>query len=461
VSTTLDRSEAIRAVLPGGEELAEAVAAALHEPVETVRPAVLVGSITLAVALASEDSLSAAIDAERARVRDARGPIRPAPILNAASLDALLAEADRLDAAGRLDLDAVVAIQRTVGAVAAGVQERLVLVLARYGTIRRVTWGRAVAAMREGRLTADDLASLGGLILLWNELTSLVVTDGFRAAERELLARDADARRAALEELLGVIAADPVTAARLRRVASRFGLDPERSYRLVVIALHPEADPTPEQPGIDETDIEDIARRIGHLAGSTAPGAEGAGSGIRLPAVVPLRGQIAVIVRHDWAGFTKLPSILDSVLGPPDGAWVATGSPPLEGVTSLAAAYADLLDATRTALGIGIRGWLADPGSLAVERLLLASRELGDAAVARELGLLLADERLGTELVETLQVYFDAGENMRETARRLHLANRTVAYRLEKIEALLGGPLDDARRRRVAVALMVARLRST
>ena len=96
----------------------------------------------------------------------------------------------------------------------------------------------------------------------------------------------------------------------------------------------------------------------------------------------------------------------------------------------------------------------------------------GGAAPAREPGArrcrggpragpLLADERLGTELVETLQVYFDAGENMRETARRLHLANRTVAYRLEKIEALLGGPLDDERRRRVAVALMVARLNAS
>ncbi len=137
------------------------------------------------------------------------------------------------------------------------------------------------------------------------------------------------------------------------------------------------------------------------------------------------------------------------------------GSPVLDGVTSLAPAYADLLDATRTALDIGIRGWLTDPGALAVERLLLASRELGDAVVARELGPLLADERLGTELVETLQVYFDSGENMRETARRLHLANRTVAYRLEKIEALLGGPLDDDRRRRLSVALMVTKLRTT
>ena len=92
---------------------------------------------------------------------------------------------------------------------------------------------------------------------------------------------------------------------------------------------------------------------------------------------------------------------------------------------------------------------------------LLASRELGASAVSRELGALLADERMGEELVETLQVYFDSGENMRETARRMHLANRTVAYRLERIETLLGGPLDGELRRRLSVALLVRRLART
>ena len=36
---------------------------------------------------------------------------------------------------------------------------------------------------------------------------------------------------------------------------------------------------------------------------------------------------------------------------------------------------------------------------------------------------------MGEELVETLQVFFDAGGNRREAARRLHLADRTIAYR--------------------------------
>ena len=101
------------------------------------------------------------------------------------------------------------------------------------------------------------------------------------------------------------------------------------------------------------------------------------------------------------------------------------------------------------------------PGGAAVERLLLASRELGDAAVAARARPAARRRAPRHRARRDPRVYFDAGENMRETARRLHLANRTVAYRLEKIEALLGGPLDDERRRRVAVALMVARLNAS
>ena len=118
------------------------------------------------------------------------------------------------------------------------------------------------------------------------------------------------------------------------------------------------------------------------------------------------------------------------------------------------------MDATRTAQRLGLRGWIPDPEQLALERLLLADRHLADATVRRELGPVLADERFGEELIETLQAYFDAGENVTAAARRLHLATRTVAYRLERIEALLGHPLDGENRRRLSTALMVHRLRS-
>ena len=65
---------------------------------------------------------------------------------------------------------------------------------------------------------------------------------------------------------------------------------------------------------------------------------------------------------------------------------------------------------------------------------------------------------MGEELVETLQTYFDCGYNRRETARRLHLADRTVAYRLEREEDLLGHELEGEAGRRLIVALMLRRL---
>ena len=65
---------------------------------------------------------------------------------------------------------------------------------------------------------------------------------------------------------------------------------------------------------------------------------------------------------------------------------------------------------------------------------------------------------MGEELIETLQVYFDAGGNRRETARRLHLADRTVAYRLERAEQVLGHGLDGEAGRRLNVVLTLSRL---
>ena len=129
----------------------------------------------------------------------------------------------------------------------------------------------------------------------------------------------------------------------------------------------------------------------------------------------------------------------------PQAAWVAVGSPVADGASALARLLADAVDATRTAEEVGLRGWVPEPAHLAVERLLLAQRELAEAAVEHELGPLLRDERLGPELIETLQVYFDAGENMRETARQLHLANRTVAYRLARDRGAARGARSTAR----------------
>ena len=85
-------------------------------------------------------------------------------------------------------------------------------------------------------------------------------------------------------------------------------------------------------------------------------------------------------------------------------------------------------------------------------------RDLGQVAIDHEPGAAAARRPAAGRAFETLQVDFDSGEDMRETTRRLHLADRIVAYRPARIESPLRAPIDDAARRRLAVPLLVRRL---
>ncbi|MFL5675556.1 MAG: PucR family transcriptional regulator [Chloroflexota bacterium] len=474
---TDDLWRAVRTAIPDIHGLAITVATELGEPLDDVLATVQLGLIAMNAELGPEAAAAAAIEDELARLRTSLAR-RPADRLSRAdSLDDLLAQTRALESRGSLDLPTIVAVQRASGAIAARTDRPLLDLLHRYAVTRRLVWDDCVKATEAGRLDARQLGAFGRFLLLWNELTSLAVTDGYQMVEREILARAAEARRGAIQELLGVVPGDRATIARSRRLALRFGLDPDGPYRLVAVAPGPETDPIPERPGIGDEELEVLAGRIGHLLGATAPGAEGFAASIRLPVVIPLSGRIAVLASDDRVGLGRVPAALDRVFGSivrgtsggrrgprgaaTDGAppsWVAVGSASTAGVGSLAATYADLVDATRSAERLGLRGWIADPEQLALERLLLADRQLADSAVRREIGPLLADDRFGDELIETLQAYFDTGENVTAAARRLHLATRTVAYRLEKIESLLGHPLDAEAGRRLSIALMVYRL---
>lgn len=75
--------------------------------------------------------------------------------------------------------------------------------------------------------------------------------------------------------------------------------------------------------------------------------------------------------------------------------------------------------------------------------------------VEAELGPLLdRDAAARTHLLETLRAYLDSGGHKAAAARALHLERRSLYYRLEKIEQLLGKDVDDAPTRlRLEVAL--------
>jgi DNA-binding PucR family transcriptional regulator len=290
-----------------------------------------------------------------------------------------------------------------------------------------------------------ELVALGDRMLRTADALVAAVAVGYRAVERELIVNNAEARRAFIDELLGVVAVDAATIGRLRRRSARLGLDPRGTYRLIATAstIHD-----------DDAHAELLAVRIrSRLPGRSV--ADRARAGVVLPQVVAWRGQVVMLVRASWPGIAQFRESLADAVGPSATAVI---SAPVNGVERLAPSMARLLEALRTALRLGRTGWIDDPDDLAVERLMLADDALLATVVDRELGPLLADPRMGEELVETLQVYFDTGENMRATARRLHLANRTVAYRLDRIKTLLGHPLDGPSRQRLVVALLAHRI---
>jgi sugar diacid utilization regulator len=337
-------------------------------------------------------------------------------------------------------LEGGVELFRDEGAAAARAGIPRADLLDRFLTAGWTFWDRVC---EEDRFDPATLASFGSWLLRGLDLVASSVAEGYIEADRELMARRSEARRAFLEEILGAIAPDPAESAHLRRAAIRYGLDPDGAYRLIVVSAD------------GDEDEHERADRIGALIG-VAPSVERSrGSGILLPEVVAWHRWIVVMAPADWTGAARLTTALQHVL---DEAWTALVGPVVSGIGGLGRSLTRLTGTLRAVERLGDRGWIESPDDLAIEELLLVDPELLGAVVARELGPLLADHRMGDELIETVRVYLESGQNMRETARRMHLANRTIAYRLERVEQLLGRPLAGPTIERLAVALLAYRV---
>jgi hypothetical protein len=300
---------------------------------------------------------------------------------------------------------------------------------------------------RDLRPSAAALEDLVSWLLHGADLAAAAISEGYTGADRAIVVRDATARRAFLEELLWSVALDAPAEARLRRLAVRYGLNPAGSYRIVAISPHRDT---------VGDEAHELADRLGQRLGSrsTIERGLGANSGVLLPQVLARQRRMVVLARADWTGIARLRQAMDHVMP----GWTAVSSRPVEGVDALSPALAHLMDTLRAADRMSRTGWIEDPDDLAVERLLLLDESVLEAVVRRELGPLLETPRMGPELVLTLQSYFESGENMRETSRTMNLATRTIAYRLTRVEEILGRPLDGEMRSRLAVALFAYRV---
>ena len=212
---------------------------AWSKSVEELRARVELAYLTTYVDADAGD-LEAAIAALRGR---AGGDEAAAPFgarVAATKFDDLVADAHRAVETGRLDLDTVLALQFESGSIAAAQGQRLILFLGVNSEARRVMWAHGTAELTRRGEPPERLFELGRWLLLWSEMSTLAIGEGYRATESELLARDVAARRAALDELLGAVAGDGRVGPRVRRLSMRFGLDPDAAFRLVAILPGPD-----------------------------------------------------------------------------------------------------------------------------------------------------------------------------------------------------------------------------
>jgi DNA-binding PucR family transcriptional regulator len=144
---------------------------------------------------------------------------------------------------------------------------------------------------------------------------------------------------------------------------------------------------------------------------------------------------VAIVAATDPAAFAKTVAARLSRTTPVTVAGVG----PLGGVSEIPDAFADAVRTVRAMVALGHVGTGAAAADLGFAGLVVGSEPDVAAYVERILGPVAAYDRArGTDLVGTLQAYFEAGSSPRHAATALHVHVNTVAQRVERITALLG-----------------------
>jgi sugar diacid utilization regulator/putative methionine-R-sulfoxide reductase with GAF domain len=240
---------------------------------------------------------------------------------------------------------------------------------------------------------------------------------------------------------------------RARHLGTGFAL-PARVVAVMVHGLAYDATASGWNPEHLERTRSACARLIGKgLDAAEVSGAVLARRANLFAAIVPVgTGTATVSVRRLAQALAALPW--------PDGMSAAIGiGGPVADISGFPDGWREARLARSAAGSTGEPGVFEDLGVL---QFLLAptSREDLDGFARRQLGPLLDyDQRRGTELTRTLEVYLAAGCSTRRTADLLCVHHRTVSYRLARITELTGLCLDDQEHRfRVQLACKILAL---
>ncbi|MFD0415231.1 helix-turn-helix domain-containing protein [Streptomyces sp. NPDC127108] len=242
-----------------------------------------------------------------------------------------------------------------------------------------------------------------------------------------------------LDDLLTAAhASDPRRAGRLCLRARRLGVDLAEPTSVLVLTC---------EPDLRTRLVTETARRARTLRGLAAP--QGGHVVLLAPTATP--GPLAERLSAD--------------LGRAVGAPVTCGAAgPAEGPARLPAVHAEALRCLRALTVLGRTGQGASLSDLGFVGVLLGDHtdvDGIDGYVQRVLGPVIDyDTRRGTELVRTLDAYFEAGASLSRAKDALHVHVNTVVQRLDRTARLLGPDWNSPDRAlELQLALRLNRLR--
>jgi DNA-binding PucR family transcriptional regulator len=114
-------------------------------------------------------------------------------------------------------------------------------------------------------------------------------------------------------------------------------------------------------------------------------------------------------------------------------------SGPVVPADGVGAAHAEARRTVDALVALGTPGRGAAAVDLGFAGLVVSGAPDVNRYVVQQLGPVVEyDERRGTDLVQTLDAYFDSAASPRHAAEALHVHVNTIAQRLERLRALLG-----------------------
>ena len=265
---------------------------------------------------------------------------------------------------------------------------------------------------------------------------ALCLVENVYTTERERWLRSAAASQA--ETIGTILSGQPIDI----DVASRRLRHDLRRVHIAAVAWRDTHEEGRDTLALLEAAIRDIAAAIGN----------------QRPLVEPL-GTLSVAA---WISTnSEVPSrVLDELrfrTATAPGVRVAIGEP-ARGIAGFRASHVEALEAQRIArLASRPQGSITRYSDVSLRALATANLDQARDFVERELAGLAAGDDTTRRLAATVRTYLDENGGRARTAKRLHIHENTVAYRLRQAEELLGRPLDE-RTLELRVALTLADL---